>query len=99
MSSYAKHMRIEDAAKQLGDISPRVVEVLVQRHHMVLKKSGTRQFISAHALNQLRQLPEIESMNQMAQLDDWGREMTDAELRELSEARPGRLPWQTSPQP
>jgi len=99
MSSYAKPMRIEDAAKRLGVISPRIVEALGQRHHIALKKDGTRLYISAHAWNQLRQLPEIEAMNQMAQLDDWGGEMTDAELRELSETRPGRLPWHTSPQP
>lgn len=98
MSSYAKHMRIEDAAKRVGVISPKIVEALAQRHHMALKKDGTHQLISTRTLNQLRQLPEIGAIHQMAQLDDMGGEMTDEEIRELSETRPGRLPWHTPPQ-
>lgn len=94
VSSYA----LEDAAKQLGDIPPRIVEALAQTHHMTIKKNGSRRYISARVLNQLRQLPEIEAMHQMAQLDNMGGEMTDAELRDLSETRPGRLPWQMYPQ-
>jgi hypothetical protein len=85
---------LTEVSKHLGGIPPRVLEVLAQKHNIRLKNSGGLVWVSARSWGQLKCLPEVQAIQEMAKLSDLGREMTDEELRILSETRPGRLPWQ-----
>ena len=46
-----------------------------------------------HLIEPPRRIPPDEAKARMAALDALGHELTDEELRELSETRPGTPPW------
>lgn len=75
-------------------ISPRVLAVLIKKYNIPLERSdGT---MSIRGLSRLRRLPEVQVIRGMAALDDLGGDLSDEELREISETRLGRLPWKTN---
>ncbi|MHB1610070.1 MAG: hypothetical protein ACYCOU_00990 [Sulfobacillus sp.] len=82
-------------ASRLGGISPRVLAVLIKKYNIQLERpDGT---MSIRGLSRLRRLPEVQVIRGMAALDDLGGDLSDEELREISETRLGRLPWKTNP--
>lgn len=89
---------LQVTADRLGGISPRVLDALIKKHNIPLEKpDGTISI--RRTVARLRRLPEIQAIRAMATLDAVGGDLSDEELREISETRSGRLPWKTNPRP
>ena len=82
------------ASKRLGGISPKILEILAQKHNIPLDQSADLILVSVRSLRQLERLPEVRAIQEMTKLSYLGHEMTEEGLRILSETRPGPLPWQ-----
>lgn len=87
-----------EAAALLGVRSVNTLKLLVRRCGVPYERHGNRMMIPVSSLQQLQVTPELRGIRASDQAHDateaLGASLSDAQLAELAQARPGMLPWQ-----
>ncbi|MCY0898051.1 MAG: hypothetical protein OWU33_03815 [Firmicutes bacterium] len=66
---------LTQVATEWGGIATQVLEVLADKHHILLRKAGGEVWVSAEARHTLASLPAVQRMRKMAALDDLGGDL------------------------
>jgi hypothetical protein len=99
----ARLLTTTEAAGLLGIRSVNTLKLLVRQSGVPYELHGNRMMIPVSAIEQLQQSPVVRRIRASDQAHDaidlaFGIDpgLTEKELRDLSAARPGRLPWQAA---
>ena len=99
----ARLLTTTEAAGLLGIRSVNTLKLLVRQSGVPYELHGNRMMIPVSAIEQLQQSPVVRRIRASDQAHDAIDDafgiapgLTEQELRDLSAARPGRLPWQAA---
>ena len=94
-----------EAASHLGIRSINTLKAIVIRNGIPYQRVGNRMMLSLAELEHLkhdplmRGLKAAEALHDTSKIPGTDEGLTDEEMRNLEDTRPGRLPWKTQAQP
>lgn len=86
-------LKLRDVSAVLGGISPRVLTLLAKKYAIPLQSSRGSIWIKPRDVAQLRSLREVQLIQKANADDTLGRDLTIAEMHEISQSRRRQPPW------